>query len=124
MAYPTVQTKSIGTAYEDLAVAYLQQQNLHILQRNFRCKLGEIDVIAKDKDALIFAEVRYRKNSAYGGAAASVTTTKQRKIIRTAQFFLQSKTWAQQINCRFDVIAITQSTQSPTIEWIKDAFNA
>lgn len=119
-----MQTRNIGTAYEDLAVAYLQQQNLHILQRNFSCKLGEIDVIAQDKDSLIFAEVRYRKNSAYGGAAASVTATKQRKIIRTAQFFLQSRTWAQENNCRFDVIAITQSTQLPTIEWIKDAFNA
>lgn len=119
-----MQTRNIGTTYEDLAVAYLQQQNLHILQRNFSCKLGEIDVIAQDNDALIFAEVRYRKNSVYGGAAASVTTTKQRKIIRTAQFFLQTRIWAQQTNCRFDVIAITQSMQSPTIEWIKDAFNA
>lgn len=114
---------NLGTQFENLAANYLQQHQLIVLQRNFRCKLGEIDLIAKEKDCLVFAEVRYRKSSAFGSAAESITAAKQQKIIRTAQVYLQHKSWAQNVKCRFDVIAISQSLESPKIEWIKDAFN-
>ena len=112
-----------GALSEDVAALYLQENNLLVLQRNFRCKLGEIDIIAKDANCVIFAEVRFRKNDNYGSAAESVTNSKQKKIIRAAKFYLQTKILATDLNFRFDVIAISQSIESPKIEWIKDAFN-
>ncbi len=113
-----------GNEHEMLAVKYLEKSNLEILHRNFRSKLGEIDIIAHDGAYLVFIEVRYRKHNEFGSAAESVTFSKQQKIIRAAQFYLQARTWAQQLNCRFDVIAISGSIELPHIEWIKDAFNA
>lgn len=115
---------AIGTQVEDLAVAYLQNHNIMILQRNFSCKLGEIDIIAQQNDCIIFVEVRYRKYDAFGSAAESVTHSKQQKIIRTAEFYLQNNAWATKLNCRFDVITISNVIESTQIEWIKDAFNA
>jgi putative endonuclease len=115
---------AIGTEHEILAAEYLTTANLQILHRNFRSKFGEIDIIAHDGLYLIFVEVRYRQHNIYGDAAESVTTSKQQKIIRAAQFYLQTHKWAQQLNCRFDVIAIYNSTESPQIKWIKDAFHA
>jgi putative endonuclease len=113
-----------GTEHEILAAEYLTKSNLQILHRNFRSKFGEVDIIAHDGRYLIFVEVRYRQHNIYGDAAESVTASKQKKIIRAAQFYLQSRKWAQQLNCRFDVIAISNSIKSPQIEWIKDAFHA
>jgi len=113
-----------GTEYEILAAEYLSQANLQLLHRNFRCKLGEIDIIANDGLYLIFIEVRYRQHDKFGNAAESITLAKQQKIVRTAKFYLQTHIWAQQLNCRFDVIAISNSIKSPQIEWIKDAFHA
>lgn len=113
-----------GTEHEILAAEYLEKANLQILHRNFRSKLGEIDIIAYDGVYLIFVEVRYRQHDKFGDAAESVTLSKQQKIIRTAKFYLQTHIWAQQLNCRFDVIAISNSIKSPQIEWIKDAFHA
>lgn len=112
-----------GTEHEVLAAEYLLKANLQILHRNFRSKLGEIDIIAHDGPYLVFVEVRYRQDDKFGSAAESVTFAKQQKIVRAAQFYLQTHTWAQQLNCRFDVIAISNSTESPQIEWIKDAFH-
>lgn len=113
-----------GAEHEIFAAEYLIKANLQILHRNFRCKLGEIDIIAYDGIYLVFVEVRYRQHYKFGDAAESVTLSKQQKIIRTAQFYLQTHTWAQKLNCRFDVIAISNSIKLPHIEWIKDAFNA
>lgn len=115
---------STGELLEEVAAKFLTAHKVRILERNFRCKLGEIDIIAQDNQCLIFAEVRFRKSNAYGSAAESVTLSKQQKIIRTAQFYLQNRDWAQKVSCRFDVIAISQSVISPHIEWIKDAFDA
>lgn len=114
---------STGALLEDVAIDYLQSVNLVILHRNFRCKIGEIDIIAKDQNCLVFIEVRYRENDRYGSAAETVTRSKQQKISRTAQIYLQTRTWAQNLNCRFDVVAISGPSESPKIEWIKDAFN-
>jgi len=114
---------STGTLLEDVAITHLQKNNLLILHRNFRCKTGEIDVIAKDQSYLVFIEVRYRANDLHGSAAESVTKTKQQNISRTAQFYIQTRRWAQNVNCRFDVVAISGAVESPKIEWIKDAFN-
>jgi putative endonuclease len=113
----------IGLRAEDAAIEFLQRQNVLILHRNFRCRFGEIDLIAKDDQHLVFAEVRYRKNTKYGTASETVTVTKQRKIIHAAEFYLRTRAWAHKVKCRFDVIAMSQTIDSPHIDWIKDAFN-
>ena len=113
-----------GNRLEDLAVEYLQQAGVIILHRNFRSNFGEIDLIAQDGTTLVFIEVRYRKNANFGTAAETVTNDKQQKIIHTAQFFLQTRNWANALACRFDVLAMSNSEHAPNIDWIKDAFNA
>lgn len=103
---------------EEKAANYLRNFGLEILTRNFRCKLGEIDIIAKDGEQLVFAEVRYRAPSHFGSAAESVTSRKQQRTIRAAQRFLQQ---TQQWNrvCRFDVVAMDGCN---SINWLKDAY--
>lgn len=115
---------TIGSQTEDIAAAYLQQHSLAILQRNFRCKFGEIDIIGQHDADLVFVEVRYRKHDAFGSAAESVTLNKQQKLIRSAEYYLQNNSHTTTMNCRFDVIAISDLTKPTQIEWIKDAFNA
>lgn len=110
--------RAIGDEKERLAERFLSREGASVLERNFTGPKGEIDLILKHKDYVIFTEIRYRKNRSFGGAAASVSTAKQRKIIATAQHFLQSQPQWQRSPCRFDVIAI----DGDSINWIKDAF--
>ncbi|WP_211454831.1 YraN family protein [Collimonas antrihumi] len=109
-----------GQMAEDRALAYLQQRGLKLIERNFRCKAGEIDLILAEpaSNLLVFVEVRQRNSQRYGGAAASVTRSKQAKLIIAAQIFLLR--YAALPACRFDVIAI----EDDAIEWIKQAFEA
>lgn len=81
--------KAVGKAYEDLATAYLIDKGYKILERNYRCKVGEIDIIAKDKNALIFIEVKYRKTTAFGAPAEAVNYYKQQRIMRSAKWYLK-----------------------------------
>ena len=114
-----------GQSTETMALEYLQQQGLSLLERNFRCKMGEIDLIMTDNvDGLLFVEVRYRKSNFFGGAAASVTQKKQRKLIRTAQLYLQINSLSERCYSRFDVVALSGTHAPYQIEWIKDAFQA
>ena len=111
-------SNSQGVKSEKQALAYLQKQGLSLVCQNYYCRFGEIDLIMRDHDTLVFIEVRYRKNNDFGGALASISKRKQDKIIKTAKHYL-----AQLENepyCRFDAIAIDQ--QSPTPEWIQSAF--
>jgi putative endonuclease len=107
-----------GDAAEDRALHYLQQYGLTLMQRNFRCKGGEIDLIMQESGALVFVEVRMRADTRHGGAAASVTARKQARLIIAAQVFLQR--YRMPPACRFDVIAIDGSA----IEWLKNAIEA
>ncbi|QRX84843.1 YraN family protein [Glaciimonas sp. PAMC28666] len=108
-----------GQLGEDAALDYLQQRQFTLIERNFSCKGGEIDLIMRDGVAsLVFVEVRQRADNRHGGAAASVTISKQRRLIIAAQHFLQR--YRQPPACRFDVIAI----DGDVIEWIKNAFDA
>jgi putative endonuclease len=106
-----------GASAENKACAYLQQQSLQLITRNFRCKMGEIDLIMQDKNELVFVEVRCRNNSFFGGGLDSITDSKQKKLIKAASFYLQQKRLTE-IACRFDAVAISANT----IEWIKNAF--
>jgi len=108
-----------GALAEQVAAQYLLQQGLKLLQTNYRCRFGEIDLILQDGETCVFAEVRLRSLAAFGGAAASIDTRKQAKLIRTAQHFLSSL--KHMPPCRFDAI-LMQSTDITQIEWIKNAF--
>lgn len=116
--------RAIGSHIETLAEHYLSQHGFTILHKNFRCKLGEIDLIGRDPKTLIFVEVRYRKNNHYGSPAETITPIKQRKLIRTAQFFLKKYPALEKLPCRFDVISVTLINNKPSIEWIPHAFES
>lgn len=117
-------SRAQGNQLESLAADFLVQQGCKIIQRNFSCKLGEIDIIAKDKNVLCFVEVRYRKRASHGGAIASVDKKKQHKIIRTADFYLQINKLTHKVACRFDVLAIQNNFNAASSQWIKQAFDA
>ena len=110
-----------GRQAEDLAAHFLEKQRLKIVTRNYRCRGGEIDLVCRDGKVLVFVEVRLRRNAAYGGAAASVTPTKQRRIILAAQHFLITKALIDD-DCRFDCI-LMNGTSGNDIEWLRDAFS-
>lgn len=111
--------KKSGNKAELEACSYLQKSGLKLLEKNFSTKAGEVDLIMQDDDMLVFIEVRYRKNADFGGAAASVTPSKQRRIIKAALAYQQKH--APQSSMRFDVVAIEGDNTS--IDWIKSAFD-
>lgn len=118
--------KKTGDVFENAAAEIICRQGLRILARNFSARTGEIDIIARDKNTLVFLEVRARSNPHFLSAAASVDRRKQRRLVRTAQLFLQrNKQWAH-LPCRFDVIAFEprQSSLDRTGRWIRSAFTA
>ncbi len=117
---------SPGNDYEDLAARWLQGRGMRLLARNFRAKTGEIDIIARDREHLVFLEVRARSNRNFSSAAGSVDRRKQQRIVRTAQLFLQRHSELARMPCRFDVIAFEprQSGDSLAIRWIPGAFTA
>jgi putative endonuclease len=98
--------RKIGSEYEQLAAEYLRAANYSILERNFRCRQGEIDIIAKDGDIICFVEVKYRANGEAGRAVDAVDYRKQQKIIRVARYYMMIHGWNEWTPCRFDVIAI------------------
>lgn len=115
---PRTEKQIIGQDGEDEALAYLQQHGLKLVERNFRCKGGEIDLIMQDRTELVFVEVRKRADKDHGGAAASVTPAKQKRLIAAAQHYLQR--YSMPPACRFDVIAI----DGVEMNWLKNAIDA
>ncbi len=111
-----------GDVYERQAIIHLLDRGLEILERNFTCKVGEIDVVCRNQSELIFVEVRYRSNPDYASAVESVTLSKQRKLIRAAQVYLQQHPELAQLACRFDVIAITPGGDKDHVQWLPHAF--
>lgn len=112
-----------GNAAEDLACTYLERAGLRILVRNYRVRGGEIDCIALDGNTLVFVEVRLRRNTRFGGAAASIDTRKQQRIIHAARCYLMRYPKQAERPCRFDCVLLDNlDTNQP--EWIKDAFQA
>lgn len=105
---------------ENVACIYLKKQGLRLLLRNYRCKMGEIDLIMQDKDQLVFVEVRYRKTTSYGSSAESIDYKKQIKLLRTAEFYLLTTKMHFRL-VRFDIIAIQHQENHYTIQWIKNA---
>jgi putative endonuclease len=110
--------RGAGGAAEAAAAQFLVRQGLTLICTNYRCRLGEIDLILADGPELVFAEVRLRRNPGYGGAAASITSAKRQRILRAARHYLSGRPEAP---CRFDVILL-DALDPDRIEWIKDAF--
>ena len=112
----------VGRIAEDLALEYLQKHNLTLLERNFRSPLGEIDLIMRDKNTIIFCEVRSRKNKHFLDPIETIDYRKRNKIIKTSQFFIQRTLSSNKFDFRFDVITLTGRDNNSKIEWFKDAF--
>lgn len=111
-----------GKEAEAQALTFLVHQGLTLIDRNYRLRGGEIDLILREQQTLVFVEVRLRQNRSFGGAAASVDQRKQQKIIKTAEHFLMTHPDYQQLDCRFDVIAFELSPERHPPLWYKDAF--
>jgi len=109
-----------GARAEDLCAELLRRSGLRVVARNWRCRHGEIDLVAEDGGTLVFAEVRYRRNESFGGAAASVTAGKQARLIAAARLYLMRRPDA---DCRFDVLLL-DTLDAERIRWIRNAFTA
>ena len=105
---------SLGRDAEARALAFLQKQGLTLIEKNFRCRAGEIDLIMHDVQTLVFIEVRSRKNQHFGGAAASVGPVKQQRLWRSASFYLLK--FPKPPACRFDLVAIDGND----LRWMKN----
>jgi len=115
-------TLTRGKDAEDKACHYLQARGLKLIQRNYRSKRGEIDLILQDKDSLVFVEVRYRSHPQFGSALESVDWRKQARLIACAQYYMQTHPHSRQQPCRFDVVSVTGAAAA--VEWIANAFSA
>ena len=109
-----------GRQAEQTACAYLLAHGLILLERNYHSRRGEIDLILREADTLVFVEVRYRRQAGFGSAAESVNRNKQMRLSACARQYLQTQSHFNPTGCRFDVVAIDGPVQS--ITWIKDAF--
>jgi putative endonuclease len=120
----------IGQRAEEIAVEFLRGQGLVILERNYRRRLGELDIIARDGDVLVIAEVRCRASNRFGGAAASVDSRKQQRLVRAAAQLLQQRRDFSHLRVRFDVISVSEAAATapgsapdqPKVEWLQHAF--
>lgn len=114
---PTVKT---GLAHEQIALDHLLAQGLKLERRNYRCRLGEIDLIMREGQTVVFVEVRYRRSARHGGALASISRAKARRVALSAQTYLKQHHGTLDIPMRFDVIALDGPT--PDLRWLKAAF--
>jgi putative endonuclease len=114
-----------GAAAEDLAAGFVAAQGAQLVVRNYRCRLGELDLVALLGRVLIVAEVRTRSSERYGGAAASIDARKRRRIVRATQRLLIERKELARLPVRFDVIVVSGiGSAVPRIEWLKHAFEA
>ena len=113
---------STGHWAEDQALAYLQAQGLRLLSRNFRCRLGEIDLVMADGREIVFVEVRFRRTATFGEGFETVTPAKQRKLLGAARAYIARHAF-DNTPCRFDVVSVSQRNCAPDLLWLKDAFD-
>lgn len=115
---------SAGEIAEHHALQYLQARQLKLVEKNYRCGLGEIDLIMEHGEALVFVEVRFRKNRAFGSAAETVTPAKQTKVRAAARHYLMSKGIGESRPMRFDIVAIDGAPNrgEDTTQWLQNAF--
>jgi putative endonuclease len=114
--------RKAGTLWEKIAEDFLGARGLRLIQRNFSCRFGEIDLVMEDGDTVVFIEVKYRGSRSHGSGANAVDIHKQQRISRTAAFYLAVNPARAEQFCRFDVVSIDPSTDEQEINWIKNAF--
>jgi putative endonuclease len=112
----------LGTGAEYRAARQLRAAGLELLHQNYRCRMGELDLVARDGDMLVVAEVRLRSSARFGGAGASITRAKQRRIVLATRHLLARYPALQRLPVRFDALLV--ATENGPIEWIKGAFDA
>jgi putative endonuclease len=117
-----IDRQQAGRAAEARAVQVLQQAGFTLVARNFRCRLGEIDIVARRAQLLVIAEVRLRSRQEFGGAAASINPGKRRRIVRAARYLLRTQPALARLAVRFDALLL--SAADGPIEWIEAAFEA
>jgi putative endonuclease len=110
-----------GKKGEDIACAYLKRRGYRIVERNYKCPLGELDIVARDGDAIVFVEVKSRKSEEFGDPQLAVGLEKQKKVSRISLTYLKEK-HLYPCNARFDVVAIKMLPDGSTIELIQNAF--
>lgn len=117
-----------GSRYEDIALAHLERSGLVLIERNFNCRYGEIDLVMRVDDTVVFVEVRYRRGSGgsanFGDGIDSVSAAKRAKLVRAAAVFLAAHPRLAHRACRFDVLAIAGDESAPTLDWRPNAFEA
>ena len=118
-------TRQQGSGWERAAESFLRKQGLKTVHKNFHGRFGEIDLVMSDTDTVCFVEVRFRKSLNFGGASASITAAKQRRIVKTALFYLGVNKSLLNRPLRFDVLLIQQQADGRfDFDWIKNAFYA
>jgi len=122
VAILTMEKKELGKKGEEVALRFLKKKGYRIIERNYVCKMGEMDIIAKEKDALVFVEVKTRTSKDFGPPQLAVDSTKQKQLSKVALNFLKEKKLGD-IKARFDVVAILLSPKGEEIELIRDAFD-
>jgi putative endonuclease len=117
-------TTAIGRRGEDAALRHLENQGLQLLERNYRCRGGEIDLVMLEGTTLVLVEVRLRASSRFGGAAASVGPRKQRRFVLAARHLMMTRPAYRKLQARFDVVALQEGARpgEMQVDWIRDAF--
>jgi putative endonuclease len=115
-------SKALGSKGEDLAVQYLKKKGFKVIERNYHCSAGEIDLIAREGNTLVFVEIKARSSSDYGLPQEAVDRFKQKKMIEVARAYMAERHLTEDIAARFDVVAVHLTPTGPDIELIKDAF--
>ena len=116
--------QALGKKGEAAARAYLERRGVRILAANYACAAGEIDLVGREREALLFIEVKTRTSEAFGPPQLAVHQRKQRQIVRAAQWYLAERRLSE-VACRFDVVAVTfLNDECPQIHWVRDAFPA
>ncbi len=122
LSTPRSPTSRRGAWAEDLARTHLERAGLTLRARNVRSRYGELDLVMEERGVVVFVEVRYRARETMGTGAESVGRAKQRRLVRTADWYLRHEDGDPP--CRFDVVSVAGPTHAPRITWIRDAFEA
>lgn len=116
--------RAAGRVFEQRACSELERAGLKLLARNYTTRYGELDLVMRDGDTVVFVEVRHRIGAGFGDAATSITATKQARLVQTAQLWLTANPKHAQCACRFDVVAYDGPVDGATMQWLRGAFDA
>ena len=116
-----IRTGILGNRAEKLAKQFLKKNGLKLLEKNYRSRFGEIDIVMQHKDYIVFVVVRHRKSNTFGGALESVDKHKQKKLRNTAELYLTQHK-RNDNPCRFDIICVNGDINNPEVDWIQNAF--